>query len=165
MWPLAANTERFNRDTCNITCDLNFDQSVELTFRPAQAIRLVEEGRYFCVGGPQSRPHVLAQQYLLAGGERVLEVSLAPGRYRLRAQLLSGGAFLRVEPGGASSICLDAQTGGWPVGEQVLGPSPTLKLANRTAQPQLFILERTHLQAEMKVFDEPLQVWRLAVRD
>src|SRR5437870_10610063 len=48
---------------CNIDFNVNFEQSVELTFRPNPSIRNVE-AEIFCIGGPQVLPHVMAQQLL-----------------------------------------------------------------------------------------------------
>ena len=48
---------------CNIDFTVNFEQSVELTFRPNPSIRLAES-ETFCIGGPQVTPHVVAQQLL-----------------------------------------------------------------------------------------------------
>ena len=41
--------------SCNIQFDANFDHSVEVTFRPSQQIRRIEEAAY-CVGGGATRP-------------------------------------------------------------------------------------------------------------
>ena len=52
-------------DTCNIDFEVNFDQMVELSFRPNGAIRQTPEGIEFCVAGPQVTPHVIVQQLLV----------------------------------------------------------------------------------------------------
>src|SRR5205085_6467828 len=46
---------------CNIDFAVNFEQSVELTFRPNPSIRETDSER-FCTGGPQVTPHIAAQQ-------------------------------------------------------------------------------------------------------
>jgi adenylate cyclase len=56
-------------DSCNIDFDVNFEQSVELTFHPNASIRKVEVDT-FCVGGPQVTPHIVAQQLLPADALR-----------------------------------------------------------------------------------------------
>ncbi len=71
-------------DTCQIRFDLNFDQAVEVSFRPHPQIRKVEEHR-FCAFGPGNTPHVLAQLRLEAGGRVEETLALPEGRYRLRS--------------------------------------------------------------------------------
>lgn len=84
--------------TCNIAYDRDFSRNVELTFRPAAAIRPLEEGE-FCLLGPMSTPHVWAHVTLEPGEERRLELEAPAGPYRLRT--LEAGPQVDVEhPGG-----------------------------------------------------------------
>ncbi|MBI4543962.1 MAG: hypothetical protein HY703_02055, partial [Gemmatimonadetes bacterium] len=68
---------------CNVDFAANFEQSVELTFRPNPAVRPVV-AYAFCVGGPQVTPHIVVQQRLDPGEVRMLRPALEAGRYRLR---------------------------------------------------------------------------------
>ncbi len=77
--------------SCNIDYQRNFARNVELVFFPNAAIRPVNAGGY-CLSGPMTTPHVLAQQILQPGEARRLELDLPPGRYRVRA--LTGAAAL-----------------------------------------------------------------------
>jgi class 3 adenylate cyclase len=129
-------------DTCNIDYQANFDRSVELTFRPNPAIRLIDDYIEFCTSGPQATPHIMAQQLLPPGADRTVPLQLEQGRYRLRALALPGGQFMQVTAGGPPEVAVNATAAGWSNDELPLGPSTTLQLKNRTAQEQLFILER-----------------------
>jgi len=130
-------------DTCNIDFGVNFERSVELTFRPNAAIRHTELGE-FCIAGPHTTPHVAVQQLIPAGGWRTVRPVLEPGRYRLRTLGLRGSESIRVVPGGVEEVSLRASTiDGWPSGELELGTNPELTLRNATDSEQLFILERT----------------------
>src|SRR5437870_2732906 len=80
---------------CNIDFSVNFEQSVELTFRPNPSIRDVEV-EMFCIGGPQVMPHVVAQQLLSPGASRSVDVELVDGRYRVRTMSIRGWQHLRV---------------------------------------------------------------------
>ncbi len=83
-------------DNCNIDFAVNCDQTVELTFRPNSALRIVE-AREYCVGGPQVTPHIVAQQLIAPGEQRQLTLPLEAGRYRLRSlELGDAPAFGRV---------------------------------------------------------------------
>ncbi len=128
-------------DNCNIDFTVSFDNTVELTFRPNPAVRLIE-GREFCVGGPQVTPHIVAQQLLAPGTVRELTVPLEAGRYRLRNLELPGGQFLQVAADGSPEATLRACDTGWNGEEIRLATTPTLRLENATASEQLFILER-----------------------
>jgi hypothetical protein len=74
---------------CNIDFNVNFEQSVELTFRPNASIRKVE-AEMFCIGGPQVMPHVVAQQLLPPGDKRSIDLDLEAGRYRVRTMCIPG---------------------------------------------------------------------------
>jgi class 3 adenylate cyclase len=130
-------------DTCNIDFGVNFDQSVELTFRANAAIRQTESGE-FCIAGPQTQPHVAVQQLIQAGESRTVRPALESGRYRLRTLTMRGSESIRVEQGGLEDATLRASAiDGWPSGELEISPTPELTLKNATESEQLFILERT----------------------
>jgi class 3 adenylate cyclase len=107
-------------DSCAIDFRIEFERSVELTFRPARAIREVVE-REFCVGGPQVTPHIVVQQLVEPGGERTLEPELPPGGYRLRTREAKSEELFVVAP----------------------GERPTVRLENSSEHEELFVLERT----------------------
>ena len=128
-------------DNCNIDFRVSFDQTVELTFRPNPAIRIIE-GREYCVGGPQVTPHIVAQQLIAPNETRRLTLPLETGRYRLRNLELPTGQFIQVAADGAAEAHLRATETGWSDDELRLALMPTLHLENATGSEQLFILER-----------------------
>lgn len=138
---LGSITSQTHCKTCHIDFTINFDRSVELTFRPNPAVRRVEVGEY-CVGGPQVTPHIMVQQLLPAGSERPVTLALETGRYRLRTFELPGGQHLTVTPNGAPEATLRATIDGWPPDELEIAPSVTATFVNTTDSEQLFILER-----------------------
>ncbi|HEU5236147.1 MAG TPA: adenylate/guanylate cyclase domain-containing protein [Pyrinomonadaceae bacterium] len=127
---------------CNIDFEANFDQSVELTFTPNPSIR-ESDVEIFCIGGPQVMPHVMAQQLLPAGESRSIDLSLDPGRYRLRTMILPGWQHLRVTDDAESSQSLRATADGWSNEEIPIAPEGEIVFENATGDEQLFILERT----------------------
>jgi len=128
-------------DGCNIDFNVNFEQSVELTFHPNASIRHVEVDT-FCVGGPQVTPHIVAQQLLPADSQRPLSIKLEEGRYRLRTMSVPGWQHLRASDGGECSVSLRAHFDGWSTEEIEISHRCDLKLENATPDEQLFILER-----------------------
>jgi class 3 adenylate cyclase len=84
--------------TCNIDYGRDFSQNVELSFRPAPAVRPLAVGDY-CLFGPMSTPHIRVHVTLEPGASRRLAADLAPGPYRLRT----------LEPGPECAI-------DWPAG-------------------------------------------------
>jgi class 3 adenylate cyclase len=128
-------------ESCNIDFTVNFDRSVEVVFRPNQAVRRIEV-RDFCVGGPQVTPHVVVQQLTRPFERREVTPLLEEGRHRLRTASLPGGQFVFVKRDGADSLTLRAAAEGWPAEEPRLHTRPTLTLENATGDEQLFIFER-----------------------
>lgn len=128
-------------DTCNIDYTVNFERSVELTFRPNPSIRSVAS-QEFCIGGPQITPHVVVQQLLAPGVDRVVMPELEAGRHRLRALEKTGGQYFRVQPGGLRDVTLTVADDGWPNDEPIIAPDCRLLLKNDSADEQLFIIER-----------------------
>lgn len=151
--------------TCGIDFEVNFDRSVELTFRPNPAVRRIE-GAVFCVAGPATTPHVVVQQLLRPGESRTVRPRLEEGRYRLRALGLGGAQQVRAAGGGvaeADEVSLAANAdevssgggdavevslgpdgaGAWPTGERLVGVEPGLRIENATGAERLFVLERT----------------------
>jgi class 3 adenylate cyclase len=127
---------------CNIDFSVNFQQSIELDFRPNASIRRIEVER-FCIGGPQVVPHVAVQQLLEPRASRSVQVDLEQGRYRLRTMGLAGWQHLRVTDQGLRDTTLIASPAGWSDDEINIGKSAALNLDNATDDEQLFILERT----------------------
>ena len=127
---------------CNIDFAINFEQSVELTFRPNPSIRNTDV-ETFCTGGPQVVPHVVAQQLLAPHAIRAIELSLDAGRYRLRTMSVPGWQHLRASETGERAVTLRATADGWASEELQLAKDAKLNFENATGDEQLFILERT----------------------
>ena len=146
---------------CNIDFQINFEQSVELSFKPNPSIR-VAEVEIFCVGGPQVMPHVMTQQLLPAGQSRSIELILEPGRYRLRTMTLSGWQHLRAVEDGETAMTLRATTAGWSTEEIAINTDGEIVFENATPDEQLFILERTAWSDEVATAAEvtALQMFR-----
>ena len=128
--------------SCKVDFNVNFDRSVEVTFRPNPSVRRVEATDY-CVGGPGMTPHVFVQQLLQPGESCTVSPVLEPGRYRLRTLALPGAQSLRADETGAEELSLGAGGDAWPAGEPAVSLAPALRFENTTRDEQLFILERT----------------------
>jgi class 3 adenylate cyclase len=129
-------------DTCNIDFEVNFDRSVELTFRANSAVRVVQPVS-FCIGGPRVTPHIVVQQLVPPGVAHTLGLDLDLGRYRVRTLALRGGQLARVGEDAPVDVRVRAHDSGWPTTELEMGRSPRLRLENETAREQLFVIERT----------------------
>jgi adenylate cyclase len=140
---LSDITQVVHCDTCHIDYTANFERSVELTFRPNPAVRLLDDYVEFCMAGPQATPHIAVQQLLPPGEWRLVTPRLEPGRYRLRTLKLPGSQYAQVHHDGRPEVTLRARPAGWPNDEPHLLPNLNLTLANETDEEQLFILERT----------------------
>lgn len=128
-------------ETCNVDFTVNFDQAVELTFRPNPSVRLVE-GLQFCVGGPQVTPHIILQQRIAPGTKQEITLPLEAGRYRLRSSELAGGQYLQAGTDGPAEVVLRASDEGWSNTELQVMTEPKVVLENATDSEQFFVLER-----------------------
>lgn len=125
-------------DSCHIDFTVNFDQSVELTFTPNAAVRPVVRTDY-CVGGPQVTPHIVAQQWLGPAAHCTLRLSLAAGRYHVRARGLAEQNAFRVDPAGPSATRIDL--GAPSSHEPAIAPGGELTIVNATDHAQFVIVE------------------------
>ena len=146
---------------CNIDFSVNFEQSIELTFRPNPAIRKVD-AEMFCIGGPQVVPHVAAQQLLAPGDTRKIDIHLEDGRYRVRTMSIPGWQQLQAADHERPGRTIRATPGGWTNEELPIDKDTELQFENRTDEEQLFILERTAWSDEAATAAEvtALQVFR-----
>ncbi len=129
-------------ESCGIDFEVNFADSVELTFVPNPAAREVDRV-FFCVAGPQVTPHVALQQLLPPTAERTLSAALEPGRYRLRAGTLRGSQPILVGDGGSPEATVTLEEAGWPEHELRLTGRAALRLVNSTSDEHRVVLERT----------------------
>ena len=118
-------------DTCQLDYTAEFDRSVELTFTPNPAIRHVPR-TYYCIGGPQITPHVVIQQTLPPGESRLLQLNLAPGRYRVRSPQIDRSWPLLLDSEGAVDATLRLSADLAPRQEIILAPGAALTLVNAT---------------------------------
>jgi class 3 adenylate cyclase len=139
---LQGISDTVHCDVCNIDFSANFERSVELTFHPNPAVREIERNDY-CVGGPQMTPHIVAQQLLNPGEERLIKPVFEEGRYRIRTLMLKGGQFIRVLQDGKPDLVVRAsKNDDWPEDEPTIATHAELLLKNTTREEQLFVVER-----------------------
>jgi class 3 adenylate cyclase len=122
--------------TCNIDYDRDFSRNVELSFQPAAGIRPLAFGEY-CLFGPMSTPHIVAQVRVAAGEPRELEAELAPGRYLARTLEAGPEAELDHEGGGFPEVLIGdgSVTTGAPAGPGLL------RLVNTSAHDRNVVIE------------------------
>lgn len=128
-------------DSCNIDFRAAFDRSVEVTFAANRSIRAGETAEY-CLGSPQRTPHVHCRQSLPPGKAITVDLTLDPGRYRLRSPSFPGAWHIRVGGEGESHPHAEPNPSGWPEGETAWALRPRLSLANPTGEAVVFVLER-----------------------
>ena len=122
--------------TCNIDYARDFARNVELTFHPVPAIRALHDGE-FCLFGPMTTPHVVAQQTLAAGESRDVPAALAFGDYRLRG--LHPGSEAVIEWRDGEFPALMVGEGGVSVG--LPSPPGTIRFVNRTQAERSVVIE------------------------
>lgn len=132
-------------DDCQISFSANFDQAIEVTFRPNAEYRHVE-GQVFCSGSPRNTPHILAQRVLVPGEAGAFEVELAEGRYRLRNLRadLAGEVYALDSAAAAEARAVyhDDLLGLEPEDGRLRAGTVCLRVENATSERQQVILER-----------------------
>ncbi|KAF0244247.1 MAG: hypothetical protein FD180_2675 [Planctomycetota bacterium] len=139
---LAGLKQNVHCGACRTDYEVDFDRSVELTFRPSATIRIIDRHE-FCIGGPGVTPHIVAQQVLAPGEVRKVEIHLEPGTYRVRTRGERGARHLRVKEDSLAAAEFVAAKEGWPADEPAVCPHASLQFVNRLDKPGVFILERT----------------------
>jgi class 3 adenylate cyclase len=139
---LDAVARTVHCETCRIDFTADVSRSVEVTFRPADAIRSIAHTE-FCVAGPQTTPHVVAQQLLGAGESRTLDLVLERGSYRLRTDGLGNSLQVAVGAGGPPEALATIGVDGRPAEPLGLGEEAALTVANASDGERLVVLERT----------------------
>ncbi|MFN4277127.1 MAG: adenylate/guanylate cyclase domain-containing protein [Ferrovibrio sp.] len=141
----AASLDQLPRQahcpSCNISYDGNFTRNIEISFSPAPSIRSIAEGE-FCMGGPHVSRHILVQQILQPGEQRLTAATLPAGEYRLRT-LEPGGECLVQHEGGAFPAVI-AETATTPDFAIRSEPGQTIGgivFHNRTARELTFVIE------------------------
>lgn len=122
--------------TCNIDYDRDFSRNVELSFQPAAGIRPVAFGEY-CLFGPMSTPHIVAQLRVAAGATRELEASFATGHYVARTLEAGPEADFDYEGAGLPDILIGDGT--VAVGEPA--EPGVLRLVNTSAHARNVVIE------------------------
>ncbi|HUS98317.1 MAG TPA: adenylate/guanylate cyclase domain-containing protein, partial [Hyphomicrobiaceae bacterium] len=137
--------------SCNIEYGRDYTRNVELAFFPSTVVRTFEDGE-FCLFGPMSTPHIVAQVTVKPGEVRRLDCPdrLPYGRYR--ARLLTPGPEIDIE-------YLD---GGFPVlivedaamATERSADETKLVFSNKSGHPQTFVLEQAQWSSEALTADQ-----------
>ncbi|MBI3168855.1 MAG: adenylate/guanylate cyclase domain-containing protein [Chloroflexi bacterium] len=128
-------------DTCQINFDVNFDQNVEVIFRPSPSIRRVDASVEFCVGSPQRQPHIIFSLVVPPREQLPFNTILSAGRYRLSASSLQGSQTLIASADGLVAMDFHADTLGWTNEFLKIGLTPNIRLLNDTDFTQTFNME------------------------
>ncbi len=76
-------------ESCDVSYTVDFDNHVEVTFRPRPEWRATAEESY-CLASAGNTPHVVAQVNIEPGATRSFTLRLSPGEYRMRAFFTQG---------------------------------------------------------------------------
>jgi len=140
---LRRLTPQAHCEACNINYDVEFVESVELTFKTSGQIRPIETHTY-CVGSPANTLHVAVQQRLLPGESRTLEVELEPGVYRVLGQRFKPQVYVDVSETGMdkATFVVDEGNNGRLVPDSLRAGGATLTLTNRSKYDQTIRFDR-----------------------
>jgi hypothetical protein len=129
---------------CGLDFEVELDRNLEAVFRPAADLRRVPT-ETFCLGGPGTTPHVVAQVRLAPGAAATLAPTLEAGSYRLRAPRTAGSALLRVDADAAPGpVPVEASAAGvrLPAAAAARAGPVSLRVTNGGAAEAVVLLER-----------------------
>lgn len=138
---LEALPKQAHCPSCNIAYDGSFTSNIEISFRPAAAIRSIGEGE-FCMGGPHVSRHILVQQILAPGEDRHVTVTLPAGEYRLRT-LEPGGECIISHDGGVFPVMTaeDADASAFTMRADAGDAIGVILMRNLSSQDLTFVVE------------------------
>lgn len=128
-------------DTCEKEFNIDFNKTIQLSFRPHPLIRKIETEDY-CTRGPQSHAHIYIQQYLKSGEKRFLKTKLPEGRYILRTNQSKETAQIEIKKGGDATVHISFRDRGLKNEQVEISPEPNLSFENASDHPQIITLER-----------------------
>jgi class 3 adenylate cyclase len=108
-------------------------------FTPHPQVREVPS-RHYCVGGPGTTPHIVAQRALAPGEAWEASLRLAEGRYRVRFTGERTWRWLDVA-NGADMATLRVSDGGIDGDDARVGPAFALRVENGSGRPVVAVVE------------------------
>ncbi len=135
---LEAVSSPFHCDACGVDYSANFDQYIELRFRPHSDVRAVTPTEY-CVGGPFITPHILVQQIIARGEERALPVPETS--HSLRARVFRWNHEFQINAQAPAPAGLIYCAHGWQV-ERAAAVDGHLNIRNESERDILVAIEK-----------------------
>ncbi len=133
---LGALQQEVHCPSCNIDYGAELSRNVEVTFRPNPAIRRLEMGAY-CLSGPMTTPHVVAQLHVEAGARREESAIFPAGPYRVRT--IEPGPSAQVDISDAGLALIRLTDDGFAFEGD--GTGGKISLENNTSRARTFVLE------------------------
>ncbi|MDZ7715940.1 MAG: adenylate/guanylate cyclase domain-containing protein [Balneolaceae bacterium] len=125
---------------CNHEFSVNFNQSLQLSFRPNPLIRKIKD-EFYSLAGPQEKPHVKIQQFIKPEKARYVNTYLEEGTYQLRCSEAEGIAVFKVTEEGQDTVNVRLTNFGLN-GVAEISNRPNLIFENQTRTDQIFVLEK-----------------------
>jgi class 3 adenylate cyclase len=130
-------------EECEQEFGVNFNKTIQLTFTPHPLIRKVDNKTY-SIRGPQTKPHVVMQQYLEAGQNCFIKTELPAGTYILRSSRSAGTATIHVRRSGDKTIHIELNNAGLQGEEATITNDPNLSIQNSSKKAQVVTLEQVN---------------------
>jgi len=128
-------------EKCEQEFSVNFNKTIQLSFTPHPLIRKIDDNEY-CIRGPQTKPHVVNQQYLEPGQNRYIKTDLPVGTYILRSSESAGTATVHVRNNGDETIHIELRESGLQGEEANITTDPNLSIQNSSNATQVITLEK-----------------------
>ena len=151
---MAGLTDAFGCPECGAMVRPDISDSVEIFYRPHEALRKIPQGTH-CASGPQVFPRIVAQQTLEARDRHDLPITLPLGRYA--ARVLGEPALLPFEMNAQGGALIKVGDG-WIEGP---GDAQSLLIENHGERISTVIIETMDLPLESTSLSELMTYGRV----
>lgn len=135
---LSEATEPLYCNNCQKEFELDFNNSILLTFEPSPLVRKLPD-KIFSFGSPAKQPHIKMLQYVHPGQKKFVKLKLEPGNYKFQSDRLKGIVYASVSEDGMEHATLTFNET-YPNDQHVkLSTNPNLVIHNQTDK-RIFIL-------------------------
>ncbi|MEX0719905.1 MAG: adenylate/guanylate cyclase domain-containing protein [Balneolaceae bacterium] len=134
-------------EDCDADYIMDFNRNTHLVFKPHPLIRKISDKKY-CLGGPNSKPHRVIQQFLGVGNDRYLQVKLEEGSYVFRTYEQEGHLTLHVREDGTDNVTLYITDEDFNGQEITISKKPNLVISNRSSNQTVCFVDKLNWKQE-----------------
>lgn len=134
-------------EDCATDYTMDFNRNTHLVFTPHPLIRKISNKKY-SLGGPDSKPHRVLQQYLEIGDERYPQLDLEIGTYIFKTHNHDGYLKFHVREDGTDNVNIYISDKELDGQELVISPEPNISIQNVSSKKVVCYLDKLNWKEE-----------------